>query len=48
MPVVREAIGLRDTPRFTTLPMFADRPEIMAVTSAWTAKCSTACGRRSW
>lgn len=28
MPAVREAIGLLETPRFTTLQMFADRPEI--------------------
>lgn len=31
MPEVREAIGLRDVPRFTTLQAFADRPEIMAL-----------------
>lgn len=31
MPAVREAIGLREVPRFTTLQTFADRPEIMAL-----------------
>lgn len=31
MPAVREAIGLRDVPRFTTLQAFADRPEILAL-----------------
>jgi hypothetical protein len=29
MPAVREAIGLKRVPRFTTLQSFADRPEIM-------------------
>jgi hypothetical protein len=31
MPAVREAIGLEEVPRFTTLQTFADRPEIMAL-----------------
>jgi hypothetical protein len=31
MPAVREAIGLDEVPRFTTLQAFADRPEIMAL-----------------
>jgi hypothetical protein len=31
MPAVREAIGLQEVPRFTTLQTFADRPEIMAI-----------------
>ncbi|MBL8874176.1 MAG: transposase [Phycisphaerae bacterium] len=31
MPAVREAIGLSSVPRFTTMQMFADRPEIMAL-----------------
>lgn len=31
MPAVREAIGLGDVPRFTTLQTFADRPEILAL-----------------
>lgn len=31
MPAVREAIGLRGVPRFTTLQTFADRPEILAL-----------------
>ncbi len=31
MPAVREAIGLREVPRFTTLQIFADRPEIMGL-----------------
>jgi hypothetical protein len=31
MPAVREAIGLMETPRFTTLQTFADRPEVMAI-----------------
>lgn len=31
MPSVREAIGLVETPRFTTLQAFADRPEILAL-----------------
>lgn len=34
MPAVREAIGLRDVPRFTTLQTFAERPEVMALTHA--------------
>lgn len=31
MPAVREAIGLRDVPRFTTLQAFADRPDVLAL-----------------
>jgi hypothetical protein len=31
MPAVREAIGLKAGPRFTTLQTFADRPDIMAL-----------------
>jgi hypothetical protein len=31
MPGVREAIGLQEVPRFTTLQTFADRPEIIAI-----------------
>lgn len=31
MPAVREAIGLGEVPRFTTLQAFADRPEIIAL-----------------
>lgn len=31
MPRVREAIGRREVPRFTTLQAFADRPKIMAL-----------------
>ena len=31
MPAVREAIGLDEVPRFTTLQAFADRPGIMAL-----------------
>jgi hypothetical protein len=31
MPTVREAIGLREVPRFNTLQTFADRPEILAL-----------------
>lgn len=31
MPAVREALGLMEVPRFTTLQTFADRPEIMAL-----------------
>lgn len=31
MPAVREAIGLEEVPRFTTLQAFADRPEIMGL-----------------
>jgi hypothetical protein len=31
MPAVREAIGLDDVPRFTTLQTFADRPDILAL-----------------
>ncbi|MBY0307143.1 MAG: hypothetical protein K2Q09_00230, partial [Phycisphaerales bacterium] len=31
MPAVREALGLVEVPRFTTLQTFADRPEIMAL-----------------
>jgi hypothetical protein len=30
-PAVREAIGLEQVPRFTTLQAFADTPEIMAL-----------------
>jgi hypothetical protein len=31
MPAVREAMGLEEVPRFTTLQTFADRPEIMTL-----------------
>ena len=31
MPAVREAIGLKSVPRFTTLQTFADRPDILAL-----------------
>lgn len=31
MPEVRDAVGLKDVPRFTTLQMFADRPDITAL-----------------
>lgn len=31
MPAVREAIGLKDVPRFTTLQAFADRPDVLAI-----------------
>ncbi len=31
MPAVREAIGLEQVPRFTTLQAFADRPDILAL-----------------
>ena len=31
MPAVREAIGLEEIPRFTTLQAFADHPQIMAL-----------------
>jgi hypothetical protein len=31
MPAVREAIGLEEVPRFTTLQAFADRPEILTL-----------------
>jgi len=34
MPVVREAIGLDEVPRFTTLQAFADRPDMMALIDA--------------
>jgi hypothetical protein len=31
MPAVREAIGLKEVPRFTTLQTFADRPDVLAL-----------------
>jgi Transposase DDE domain len=31
MPAVRECLGLRDVPRFTTLQAFADRPDVLAL-----------------
>jgi hypothetical protein len=34
MPAVRDAIGLRDVPRFTTLQTFADRPDVLALVDA--------------
>lgn len=34
MPAVREAIGLKDVPRFTTLQAFADRPDVLALIDA--------------
>ncbi|MCC6971610.1 MAG: transposase [Phycisphaerales bacterium] len=34
MPAVREALGLRDVPRFTTLQAFADRPDVLALIDA--------------
>ena len=40
MPAVREALGLVEVPRFTTLQAFADRPEIMALTCSRSAGLS--------
>lgn len=34
MPAVREALGLRGVPRFTTLQAFADRPDVPALIDA--------------
>jgi hypothetical protein len=34
MPAVRESIGLREVPRFTTLQMFADRNNVLALVDA--------------
>jgi hypothetical protein len=45
MPAVREAIGLRDVPRFTTLQTFADRPEILALIDSVLASIGRAIAR---
>lgn len=45
MPAVREAIGLVEVPRFTTLQMFADRPEIMALIDGVPASIGRAVNR---
>lgn len=42
MPAVREAIGLNDVPRFTTLQTFADRAEIMTLMDAVLASVARA------
>jgi hypothetical protein len=34
MPAVREALGLRGVPRFTTLQAFADRPDVLSLIDA--------------
>lgn len=34
MPAVREALGLRDVPRFTTLQAFANRPDVLTLIDA--------------
>lgn len=45
MPAVRESIGLGEVPRFTTLQMFADRPEIMALIDGVLASIGRAVSR---
>lgn len=45
LPAVREAIGLVEVPRFTTLQMFADRPEIMALIDGVPASIGRAVNR---
>lgn len=45
MPAVREAIGLEEVPRFTTLQAFADRPEIMALIDGVLASIGRAVSR---
>ena len=47
MPAVREAIGLRAVPRFTTLQSFADRPEIMALIDGVLASIGRAIAERT-
>jgi len=47
MPAVREAIGLVEVPRFTTLQMFADRPEIMALIDGVLASIGRAVNKAS-
>lgn len=45
MPAVREAIGLEDVPRFTTLQAFADRPDIMTLIDSVLASIGRAVNR---
>ncbi len=45
MPAVREAIGLREVPRFTTLQAFADRPEVIALIDGVLASIGRAVSR---
>jgi Transposase DDE domain len=45
MPAVREAIGLGEVPRFTTLQAFADRPDIMALIDGVLASIGRAVGK---
>jgi Transposase DDE domain len=47
MPAVREAIGLEEVPRFTTLQAFADRPEIMAFIDGVLASIGRAVSKRT-
>ena len=46
MPAVREAIGLRGVPRFTTLQMFADRPDVLAIIDGVLATIGRAIAKR--
>lgn len=46
MPAVRDAIGLLEVPRFTTLQMFADRPDIMALIDGVLASIGRAVSRQ--
>lgn len=47
MPAVREALGLRDVPRFTTLQTFADRPEVLALIDAMMRTLGRAAAKRT-
>jgi hypothetical protein len=47
MPAVREAIGLEEVPRFTTLQAFADRPEIGALIDGVLASIGRAVSKRT-
>lgn len=47
MPAVRDAIGLEDVPRFTTLQAFADRPEIMTLIDGVLASIGRAVSKRT-
>lgn len=46
MPAVREAIGLAEAPRFTTLQAFADRPEVLAIIDGVLASIGRAIARQ--
>jgi len=47
MPAVREALGLVEAPRFTTLQAFADRPDVLAIIDGVMASIGRAIARHT-